>query len=258
MPRTMKLNQVIAIEQGTKSRVYNKLSEDHKALQKKELFSGHVKTFQPKDDDPTSPTGERLPDDRHNVQARAEDVIKDTVAGLSEWLSIAALRDWGNTMARADVVVGGTTLLRDCPVTFLLVLEKQLNDLHTFVKKLPTLDSSEKWGYDLNQALYATEPTGSMRTKKIVRPMVLYEATKEHPAQVKEVSEDVFAGVWTTIKYSSALPVAAVNEMLRRVEALQVAVKCAREKANEIEVTVEDGIGASTLQHIFEPALKKG
>mgnify|MGYP000709271185 FL=1 len=111
---------------------------------------------------------------------------------------------------------------------------------------------------DLNQALYATEPNGSMRTKKIVRPMVLYEATKEHPAQVKEVSEDVFAGVWTTIKYSSALPVAAVNEMLRRVEALQVAVKCAREKANEIEVTVEDGIGASILQHIFEPALKKG
>jgi|GEM_PF-6877066 len=36
---------VIAIEQGTKSRVCNKLSEDHKALQKKELFSGHAKTF---------------------------------------------------------------------------------------------------------------------------------------------------------------------------------------------------------------------
>jgi len=256
MAKPLRLNQIIAIEKGTKSRVYAKLTEDHKALQKAELFSGHAKTFQPKDDDPMSPLGERLPDDKRQVQSRVDEVVRATIGGLNEWLTLASGRDWGNTMAKADVVVDGKVFVKDCPVTYLLVLEKQLVDLHTFVKKLPTLDPSEKWSFDPNQALYATEPSSTARTKKIVRPMVLYEATVQHPAQVKEVTEDVFAGTWQTIKYSAALPMATVNEMLRRVESLQDAVKIAREKANEQEVTVESEMAKSLLDHIFAPALK--
>jgi hypothetical protein len=256
MARPLKLNQVIAIEKGTKSRVYAKLTEDHKALQKDELFRGHAKTYKPKDDDPTSPTGEQLPDDRRNVQARVDAIVKATTEGLNEWLSVAAARDWGNTLAKADVVVDGKVFVKDCPVTFLLVLEKQLSDLHTFVKKLPTLDASEKWSYDRNQALYATEPAGTARTKKIVRPMVLYEATDKHPAQVKEITEDVFAGTWTTIKYSAALPVQAVNEMIKRVEALQDAVKVARERANEQDVAIDASFAKGLLDHVFEPAFQ--
>ena len=30
-------------------------------------------------------------------------------------------------------------------MTYLLFLEKQLTDLHTFVKKLPVLDAAESW-----------------------------------------------------------------------------------------------------------------
>lgn len=257
MSKPVALHEVIAIEKGVKGRVYSKITEDHKALQKKELFSGHTKTFKPRDEDPTSPTGEQLPEDKHNVQLRALDIIKATIEGNTEWLDIAALRDWGNTHAKADVVVGEKVLVKDCPVTYLLVLDKILSDLHTFVKKLPVLDSSEKWKYEANQDLYATEPAGTARSKKIVRPMVLYEATDKHPAQVKEITEDAFAGIWTTIKYSSALPAATINDMTKRVESLQKAVKSAREKANSQVITMDQSIGDSILGFIFEPALKQ-
>jgi hypothetical protein len=231
-----KLNQIIAVEKGTKTKVYEKLTENHKLLQRKELFLGHARRYSPKDDDPTSPTGEQLPPEEKRVQAKAEDVLRATAVSLTELFDVSATRDWGNTKAKADVVVEGKVIVADCPVTFLLFLEKQLADIHTLIKKLPTLDSSENWHHDDAQDLWATEEARSVRTKKISRALVLYEATKEHPAQVKEVTEDVLAGTWTTIKYSSSLPVSRVNELLGRVDALQKAVKFAREQANTMEV----------------------
>lgn len=244
------LHQIIAVDSGIKTRVYAKLSEDHKALQKDDLFRGHNKTYKPKDEDPTSPTGEQLPPDTKNVQVKARNVIAATMDGLSEYWNINFAREYGNSSAKADVVVNGKTLLKDAPVTYLLFLEKQLDDIHTFVKKLPTLDSAEQWTYSPEQGMYASAPSETARTKKLTRPLVLYAATKEHPAQVKEVQEDVFAGTWTTRKYSAALPADEVNAMLRRVEDLQQAVKFARQKANELEVQA-DKPARSILEFVF-------
>ena len=41
-----KLNQIIAIEKGIKSRVYGDLTELNKAIQKPDLFNGFQKTYQ--------------------------------------------------------------------------------------------------------------------------------------------------------------------------------------------------------------------
>src|SRR5438128_4628235 len=139
MPKP-KLNQIVAIEKGVKSRVYAELTADHQVLQKDELFRGHAKTYRPKDDDPTQPTGETLPDDNKKVIHRADDVIRDTAKKMTELFDVTATKDWGNCVAKADVIVGGQALLSQVPVTYLLFLEKQLADIHTFVKKLPTLD----------------------------------------------------------------------------------------------------------------------
>lgn len=231
-----KLNQIVAIEKGVKSRVYAELTADHQVLQKDELFRGHAKTYRPKDEDPTQPTGETLPDDNKKVIHRAEEIVRATAKKMTELFDVTATKDWGNCVAKADVVVGGQVLLAAVPVTYLLFLEKQLTDIHTFVKKLPILDPSETWEYSRDQDLYATRAVQTVRTKKITRPLVLYEATKEHPAQVKEVTEDVLAGTWNTIKYAGAVSAQRVNEILKRVEELQKAVKFARETANGFEV----------------------
>ena len=115
-----------------------------------------------------------------------------------------------------------------------------MNDIHTFFKKLPILDPGEKWHHDRAMDMWCTDGAQSVRTKKVSRALVLYEATKEHPAQVKEVTEDVHAGTWTTVKHSSALPAQDVNEILGRVEKLQKAVKFAREQANSVEVDLQE------------------
>jgi len=64
------------------------------------------------------------------------------------------------------------------------------------------------------------------------------------------VTEDVLAGTWSTIKYAGALPAQRVNEILKRVEDLQKAVKFARETANGQEVD-EVKVGEKLFAYLF-------
>ncbi|YAG12836.1 hypothetical protein NSTC745_02147 [Nostoc sp. DSM 114161] len=84
--------------------------------------------------------------------------------------------------------------------------------------------------------------------------MVLYEATKEHPAQVKESSEDVPEGTWRTVKFSGAISQARQNELLRRVDKLMQEVIFAREQANSLEVTQQNQVARSIFGYLFAPS----
>ena len=128
-------------------------------------------------------------------------------------------------------------ILRDAPVTFLLFIEKQLGDLATMVRKLPVLDQGETWKHEAATNAYATDPSMSVKTKKIPRAFVKAPATVQHPAQVDTFTEDVVVGQWKTIKYSGAMPQSRAAEVLERIGKLQAAVKFAREEANTITVT---------------------
>jgi hypothetical protein len=169
---------------------------------------------------------------------------------LTRLFDVTATKDWANGQARADVVVDGNVLLSDVPVTYLLFLEKQLVDLHTFVRKLPVLDASETWTFDASADCWATEAIQTVRTKKIPRNHVKAEATEHHPAQVEVYYEDVPVGYWRTVKFSGAMPARRVNEILERVEKLQQAVKFAREEANNVEVD-DQRIGEQVFYYLF-------
>jgi hypothetical protein len=240
-----KLNQIIAVEKGVKSRSFQELTEAHHNLQKSTLLSGISRTYQPKDEE-----GEQLPPESTKVQVKAEEAIRQTTAILTRLFDVTATKDWANCAAKADVVVGGETLLREVPVAYLLFLEKQLVDLHTFVRKLPVLDAAESWSYDESADSYATDPIQTVRTKKVPRNHVKAEATEKHPAQVEVYYEDITVGYWRTVKFSGALPARRINELTERVEKLQQAVKFAREEANGLEVT-EQQTGEKVFRYLF-------
>jgi hypothetical protein len=240
-----KLNQIIAIEKTVKSQSLRELTDAHKLLQKDSLLAGIARSYRSRDDE-----GESYPPESTRVQVRAEEMIDKTVEILVKLFDVTATKDWSNGDARANVVIDGETLLENVPVTYLLFLEKQLTDLHTFIKNLPTLDPSELWIYDNASNAWATEPVQTSKTKKIPRNHVKSEATKEHPAQVEVYYEDVVVGNWQTIKYSGAMPAARVAELVERVRKLQDAVKFAREEANTLEVK-EQKVGERLFNYLF-------
>ena len=241
----MKLNQVIAIEKGTKGRSLQELTEAHQTLQKPALLAGISRTYRPKDEE-----GEQFPPESTRVQIKAEDIIRKISESLTKLFDVVSTKDWANCTAKADIVVDGKVLLSQVPATYLLFIEKQLVDLHTFIKKLPVLDPSEAWVFDPSADCWATEPVQTVKTKKIPRNHVKAEATEKHPAQVEVYYEDVVVGGWRTIKFSSSLPAKRINELLSRVEKLQEAVKFAREEANNLQV-VEQKVGAKIFDYLF-------
>jgi hypothetical protein len=240
-----KLNQIIAVEKGVKSKAFQDLTEAHHAVQKPTLLSGISRVYQPKDEE-----GEQLPPEATKVQVKTEDVLRDTAATLTRLFDVTATKDWANCHAKADVTVDGQVLLRDVPVTYLLFLEKQLTDLHTFMKKLPVLDAADSWSFDASADCFRTESVRTVRTRKIPRNHVKAEATEHHPAQVEVYYEDIPVGYWSTTKFSGALPARRVHELTDRVEKLQAAVKFAREEANGAEVT-DQRVGDAVFGFLF-------
>jgi hypothetical protein len=226
-----KLNQIVAIEKGVKSRVYGEVTELHKESQKAEPYTGLAKTYRKRDEE-----GEDLPPEHKKVRQVASEVLKKLASLETELWDVEATREWANTRAVADVVVDGRVLVKSAPVTYLLFLEKQVSDLRTFVDKLPILDDTEEWTEDPTTGLYRTGRVTTHRTKKVPKVIVKYEATKEHPAQTELVHEDVIVGYWDLVKSSGAVPGPRKAKLLERVDKLGKAVKMAREQANDLEI----------------------
>lgn len=241
-----KLHQILAVENGIRNQTQKDLTVAHHGLQKEAMLQGLFREYLPLKED-----GEKLPPERTHLQARASDIIQETMEKLKKSYDLIATRDFANTQAKADVVVNDLVFIKDAPTPFLLWLEDRLEDIHTFVTKLPTLPADTEWDWDENQNCYRNRhEIKTARTNKIAYPLVLLEPTKEHPGQAVEKSRDEIVGYWTTHKYSGALPVKEVKEMKERVEELQKAVKFAREKANDIEVT-EKKFAETVLKYIF-------
>ena len=138
----------------------------------------------------------------------------------------------------ASVTVDGVVLVADAPVTYLLFLEKQLTDMHTFVSKLPVLDPSEAWlpAKDPVTDCWQTEAAETTKTKKVPRNHVKAEATDKHPAQVEVYYEDVPVGIWTRVQFSGAVASKDRDKLLRRVNSVLDAIQVAVEEANAVEV----------------------
>lgn len=243
--KSMKLHEVVAIRKGIKSRAYGELTELHKRTQKEDLYSGLSREFTATDDD-----GETFPSESRKVQLLAEEVLKQCRRLRTDYLDIEVTQELGNRAAKADVEVDGQVILRDMPVTLLIFLEKEMNDLHTFVSGMPTLDESKTWSKDPNSNLYRTEPTRTHKTKKTQRAIVLYDATEHHPAQTQLITEDQTIGHWSTVYTSGAIPVPRKAELLERIDGLRNAVRRARARAND--TTVEKAtIGDAIFGYLF-------
>lgn len=239
------LNQIVALEKGVKARAQADFTAASQQLQKTAQLSGISRTYKPKDDE-----GEQLPPESTRVQVRARDVLSDVQGALTRLFDVILTKDVANCAAKASIVVDGTTIATDVPVTYLLFLEKQLADLLTFITRIPVLDASEVWTFDEATDAYATTPSQTTRSKKVPRNHVKAEATDKHPAQVEMYFEDVLVGYWTTVKYSGALPQARISELKSRVVKLSEAVKLAREAANSTIVT-DQKIGERVFGYLF-------
>jgi len=242
-----KLHQILALEKGLKTKREKVMTAAYQLFQKGATgpFLGISRSYQPRDDD-----GEALPGEDNRVQTRVDEEIATVVEALTELIDLTVTKDAANCGATGTITVDGVDLAADVPVTTLLTLEKTLVDVRTLALEMPVLDPSFTWEYDDATDSYRSEIKQTTRTKKLRRSHVLYEATTEHPAQVEAYTEDVIVGDWDTIHFSGAVPASTRNAIVGRIEAVQKAVKVAREDANETEAPSVQ-IAERLLDYVF-------
>jgi hypothetical protein len=242
----MKLNQVIAIEKGIKTKVEADITTIHRVTGKPSLFEGFNKTYDKKMDD-----GEDLPSEKKIVQGIASRLLDDVTERWAPLFDVTAQKDYANCNAKANVLGDSDKIiLKDVPVTYLLFLEKRLTELYKLIATFPVLDPSEEWTFDAATKQHRTDAVLTTRTKKVQRGLVLHPGTDKHPPQTQLITEDVSVGTYKLVKLSGALEEPHRRALLRRIEALQIAVKKAREEANTVAAPKVE-VGAAIFNHIF-------
>jgi len=244
----VKLNQIIAVEKGAKERTQKEFTSIHQGLAKTDPMQGISRTYQPLTEE-----GEKLPPEHKYIQVNVNERLDRIQAILVDLFDVTLTKEIGNTRAKGTVTVDGVVLLEDAPVPYLLFLEKNLTDLRAAIAALPRLDPADKWEWDEQQGFFKSAEVRTARTKKTTEFVVVQGSgvpEKGVAPQVKEVTNDVLAGYWTTIKYSATMEPTRVAELLDRTDKLIRAVKFAREEANGLEID-QAKAGSALFGYIF-------
>ena len=166
------------------------------------------------------------------------DKLEYTAESIAPYFDVLVQKETTNQHATANLMVDGIEIAKDLPATFLLGLENRLKIVRGVYEQIPTLAPGIKWEKDPTRPnTYRTEkPEVTSKTEKTFIVKVLYEATKEHPAQVEKIPENATVGLYEKQTWCGMLSPAEKSDLLGRIDRLIRAVKQARQRANNTEV----------------------
>lgn len=242
------LHELLAVE-GDLDGQHKRILEETKTTftKKADHFMGHHRKLEMfVEDNIDHPEGVKQLDT--TAQAKLDYMQKTEVQYFDAMLQKEAT----NQAAVADLIVDGVTIATALPATFLLGMETRLKHLRGVYETVPTLQPGIEWRKDPTQGpdIYVTaNPDEKLKTETIIEPVVLYPATKEHPAQVKEISKVVNVGKYVTTTWSGMITPAEKSVLLSKIDKLIRAFKKARQRANTTEV-VSKSIGKELFDFI--------
>lgn len=224
----MVLHEIIAIEEGTKQKAVKIIAEAQNTFNKKEThFDGQSRNYSPATEEDEKRPGEDKPV-VETVNKKLNYVFKAVV----DLLDLAASKELTNTKAKADLMIDGTLIAKDVPVTTLVQLENRLSGMRNMLDSIPTLDPVQVWMKSEESGLFETEQKTVQSLKQIFYPVILSPATEKHPAQVSKETKNVVCGTWKTTLKSGRISSAEKSGILSRLDTVIREVKQARQRAN--------------------------
>ena len=252
------LHEILAVEPEIKGNAERARSQAAETFRVKQAhFTGMRRTYRPfaVDEAVGEDTSERLEADTRLVTTVPEE-LERAFQDISKAIDLGYQIDEANTSARGDIIVDDVTLAQNVPATFLLQLEKRLKEVRTLFKEIPTFDPVRIWsvdpGADKKYALRA-EPVVTIRKQRTRKYNVMYEATKEHPAQVDVVEVDEPVGEIRSYDWTGMISPGKKAALLDQLEKLLAGVKRARSRANEVEVDNQKKIASALFEYLKKP-----
>lgn len=231
-----KLHELLAVEKDLTAIAGKMEGEAKVTFQKKpDHFRGHVKATKYLAE---ARSGENLVDTK-NVVETVSARLQYALSHVGKYFDMMLSKDATNQLAKADLLVDDVVLAKDVPATFLLAMESKLATLRDLFLNIPTLDPALDWtegGVNDTKDVFKSNVLKSFKTEATIGRVVLYEATKEHPAQIEKYTQQVSVASIETVQYSSMWSVQQKADTIDRLDKLIQACKRARQRANAQEV----------------------
>jgi hypothetical protein len=245
-----KTAQLLAVVGGVVNETKARMAQLVHVATQPNLFEGSEITYQKRFEDDRSPD---FAPQYKKVRITADELVKAAQEVLTRNWDLALTLDTANAKASADVIVDGKVLLEKVPVGHLLWLDKELAELQKLVEALPERSPALNWTEDGQAAGIAkADPVYQDKREKVPGKFVLYEATKEHPAQVQRVDKDDVIGRTTQVNFSGAVSAKRKEDLLARLTRVRQAVKMAREDANTV-VAPDQHEGEKVFGYLLAP-----
>lgn len=229
------LHEVLAVENDLKSAKESIKTEVSKILSTPQFFISAVRSLKMLDENRKGEEGI----ERQNMAFVLSDILGKIEKGYVPFIDAKLQKEIANQQAKADIIIEGKTLAKDIPVCFLLNMEEEIKQLRKVYEGVPILPDEIIWekdevkGKDIYRSKYPVEKN---KTEKRPHYEVVVQPTKEHPAQVKEWTEDKPVGKYITDTWSSAMTRVEKTALLSRIDNLLKAIKKARQRANNQEI----------------------
>lgn len=230
------LHELLAVE-GDLEGTFKKIVEETKSTFKNKpahFLGSHRKLEMFADDDKTE-----YPEEHKAIDETVGSKLEYTAKPIKRYFDAVLQKEATNQTAKADLVVDGKVLAEGLPATFLLGLESRLKIVRSIYNEIPTLDPGIEWEKDeaKGKGIFKTKyPEEKLKTAQTIQHKVLYEATKEHPAQLERWQEALNVGKFIKQTWSGMISPYDKSMYLERIDKLIRAVKKARQKANTAEV----------------------
>ena len=245
------LHQHLAAEPNIKAKELALGKETEHTLGKKaHHFVGNVRVYQPKEDG-----GEKFPDEFEPLVTTVPEKLQYYLDSLSDLINHSVVKEETNATAIADLIYDKKVIKKNVHATALLTLENKLKGLRSKLMAIPTLDPKFVWEWNEKQNYYQTDPIQTLKSKKVPKVLVKYEATDKHPAQTELIHEDQTVGTWTATKLSGAITPKMKSEILTRYDNWELAVKDARQRANNAKLVVDGDLGKTITNNILDGGL---
>ncbi len=227
-----KLHELLAAENDLGGHAKSLLVRTVKKFGDLSNYVGQQRNYKPIKDG-----GEPLANEDKLLPSRARVDLALALDAFGQWVDVSIQKEVTNQATSADVLIDDEVVFEDLPATALLNLENKLLELGKVLRAIPTNDLANKWEWDEDASCFMSSPRVTYRMEKTLKTLVQYEATKDHPAQVHTYTEDAPVGEWTTVIRSGSIPLSQKRELLARWQKLSLAVKVARQRANDIEAS---------------------
>lgn len=254
----MRLHELLAVEKNALSQCNILFQETLQKFGKGHYFTGWIKRLKMIKESPDNVALEESSSEDREVPTTVYDTLEYVLNAWSKSEDLQLRKNIANQKAigNLELKLGNTDqiLATGLPVDELMGLENRLLKIRDMFQAIPTLEASKSWvPSDLKENVWkVSNPDVTTKTEKITIPVVLYEATKDHPAQVEKISRDDVVGTYSIINFSGAVPTLKKAAALQRIEELIEEVKKARMRANCVEVP-NASIGNKLAEYLLEP-----